>query len=246
MLPYKGIKKLMPIFQPKVFFGCAVIGCIGLAGFFGINRYKSNDHHSAVTLYKTSQQRSPQERARESFHPAAPGHIHSHGEAPHADHAAPGHTHSHGEAPHAYETDGVPNRETYPWRDAETLKNQPEMAAATQHFQQFFRLIDTDPGVSRKELEAYTALLFQSHPLTEEWNKLFFRIVQNKGGVVAEVIRFMELKKRLLIDTNPEKFATQIRYVEHLLKELKRVEKLYESEGRLETQKIPFLIEYGK
>ncbi len=126
------------------------------------------------------------------------------------------------------------------------VKNHPEMAAAAQHFRKFFKWVNTDPGAAYTELEAYTAVLFPQHPLTEEWNKLFFRIVQNKGGMVAEVIRFMELKKRLLIDTNPETFATQIRHVEHLLKELKRTEKIYESEGRLETQKIPFLIEYGK
>ncbi len=122
----------------------------------------------------------------------------------------------------------------------------PKMAAASQHFQEFFKEIDTNPEAARTELEAYTSLLFQNHPRIKDLNKLFFAIVDGKGGLVRDVISLMKLKKQMLIDTNPEGFAPNIKYVEQLLKELERIEKIYESEGRLETQKIPFVMEYGK
>jgi len=149
---------------------------------------------------------------------------------------------------HSHVQDEMRNKDTSGMGNETHIHSEfyQKMAAASQHFQKFFKEIDTNPEAARTELEAYTALLFQNHPRIEDLNKLFFDIVDDKGGLVPDVIRLMKLKKRMLIDTNPEAFARKIKYVEQLLKKLKRIEKIYESEGRLETQKIPFVMEYGK
>ncbi len=44
----------MSLFKSKVFWLCAVV-CIGIAGFLGINAYKSQSSKEAVIIYKTTQ-----------------------------------------------------------------------------------------------------------------------------------------------------------------------------------------------
>ncbi len=109
-----------------------------------------------------------------------------------------------------------------------------------EHYKAFHELLPTDPEAARAELAAFSALAFHGHPLTKEWEELFFRLSREKEGTVPEVLRLFELKKQILEDHSPEKHAKEIESLETSIKDLKSVSKLLKLQGTLDTQKMPF------
>ena len=109
-----------------------------------------------------------------------------------------------------------------------------------EHYKAFHELLPTNPEAARAELTAFSALAFHGHPLTKEWEELFFRLSREKEGTVPEVIRLFELKKQMLGDHSPEKHAKEIESLETAIKDIKSVSKLLKLQGTLDTQKMPF------
>lgn len=109
-----------------------------------------------------------------------------------------------------------------------------------EHYKAFHELLPTDPEAARAELTAFSALAFHGHPLTKEWEELFFRLCREKEGTLPEVLRFFELKKQMLEDHSPEKHAKEIEHLETAIKDIKSMSKLLKRQGNLDTQKMPF------
>ena len=109
-----------------------------------------------------------------------------------------------------------------------------------EHYKAFHELLPTDPEAARAELTAFSALAFHGHPLTKEWEELFFRLSREKEATVPEMLRLFELKKQMLEDHSPEKHAKEIENLETVLKDFKSVSKLLKLQGNLDTQKMPF------
>ena len=109
-----------------------------------------------------------------------------------------------------------------------------------EHYKAFHELLSTDPEAARAELTAFSALAFHGHPLTKEWEELFFRLSREKEGTMPEMLRLCELKKQMLEDHSPEKHAEEIESLEATIKDLKSVSKLLKLQGNLDTQKMPF------
>ena len=109
-----------------------------------------------------------------------------------------------------------------------------------EHYKAFQELLPTDPEAALAELTAFSALAFHGHPLTKEWEDLFFRLSREKEGTIPEVTRLFELKKQMMEDHSPEKHAKEIEDLETVIKDLKSVSKLLKRQGTLDTQKMPF------
>ena len=131
----------------------------------------------------------------------------------------------------------------------ETLEHYDELAKTEkvsdtktgyEYYKAFHELLPTDPEAARTELTAFSALAFHGHPLTKEWEELFFRLSREKEATVPEMLRLFELKKQMLEDHSPEKHAKEIESLETTIKDLKSVSKLLKLQGTLDTQKMPF------
>lgn len=109
-----------------------------------------------------------------------------------------------------------------------------------EHYKAFHELLPTDPEAARAELAAYSALAFHGHPLTKEWEELFFRLSREKEATLPEVLRLFELKKQMLESHSPEKHAKEIEHLETAIKDIKSMSKLLKRQGNLDTQKMPF------
>lgn len=109
-----------------------------------------------------------------------------------------------------------------------------------EHYKAFHELLRTDPEAARAELAAYSALAFHGHPLTKEWEELFFRLSREKEATLPEVLRLFELKKQMLESHSPEKHAKEIENLETAIKDIKSMSKLLKRQGNLDTQKMPF------
>lgn len=109
-----------------------------------------------------------------------------------------------------------------------------------EHYKAFHELLPTNPEAARAELTAFSALAFHGHPLTKEWEELFFRLSREKEATLPEVLRFFELKKQMLEDHSPEKHAKEIKHLETAIKDIKSMSKLLKRQGNLDTQKMPF------
>ena len=109
-----------------------------------------------------------------------------------------------------------------------------------EHYKAFHELLPTDPEAARAELTAFSTLAFHGHPLTKEWEELFFRLSREKEATVPEMLRLFELKKQMLEDHSPEKHAKEIENLETAIKDLKSMSKLLKRQGNLDTQKMSF------
>ena len=109
-----------------------------------------------------------------------------------------------------------------------------------EYYKAFHELLPTNPEAARAELAAFSALAFHGHPLTKEWEELFFRLSREKEATVPEITRLFELKKQMLKDHSPEKHAKEIENLETVIKDLKSMSKLLKRQGTLDTQKMPF------
>ena len=109
-----------------------------------------------------------------------------------------------------------------------------------EHYKTFHELLPTDPEAARAELTAFSTLAFHGHPLTKEWEELFFRLSREKEATVPEMLRLFELKKQMLKDHSPEKHAKEIENLETAIKDLKSMSKLLKRQGNLDTQKMSF------
>ena len=109
-----------------------------------------------------------------------------------------------------------------------------------EHYKAFHELLPTDPEAARAELAAYSGLAFHGHPLTKEWEELFFRLSREKEATLPEVLRLFELKKQMLESHSPEKHAKEIEHLETAIKDIKSMSKLLKRQGNLDTQKMPF------
>ena len=109
-----------------------------------------------------------------------------------------------------------------------------------EHYKAFHELLPTDPEAARAELAAYSDLAFHGHPLTKEWEELFFRLSREKEATLPEVLRLFELKKQMLESHSPEKHAKEIEHLETAIKDIKSMSKLLKRQGNLDTQKMPF------
>ena len=109
-----------------------------------------------------------------------------------------------------------------------------------EHLHAFHELLQTDPKAARAELASFSALAFHGHPLTKEWEELFFRLSREKEGMIPEIIRFLELKKQMLKDHSPEKHAKEIENLETAIEDIKPLAEFLERQGTLNTQKTRF------
>ena len=109
-----------------------------------------------------------------------------------------------------------------------------------EHYKAFQELLATDPEAARAELTAFSALAFHGHPLTKEWEELYFRLSREKEATVPEMLRLFELKKQMLEDHSPEKHVKEIDNLETVIRDLKSMSKLFKRQGNLDTQKMPF------
>lgn len=109
-----------------------------------------------------------------------------------------------------------------------------------EYYKAFHELLPTDPEAARAELAAYSGLAFHGHPLTKEWEELFFRLSREKEATLPEVLRLFELKKQMLESHSPEKHAKEIEHLETAIKDIKSMSKLLKRQGNLDTQKMPF------
>ena len=109
-----------------------------------------------------------------------------------------------------------------------------------EHYKAFHELLPTDPEAARAELASFSALAFHGHPLTKEWEELFFRLSREKEGTFPEIIRLLELKKQMLKDHSLEKHAKEIEHLETAIKDLKPISKLLKRQGTHNTQKMRF------
>ena len=109
-----------------------------------------------------------------------------------------------------------------------------------EHYKAFHELLSTAPEAARVELTAFSALAFHGHPLTKEWEELFFRLSREKEGTIPEMLRLFELKKQMLEDHSPEKHTKEIENLETVIKDIKSMSKLLKRQGNLDTQKMPF------
>lgn len=130
------------------------------------------------------------------------------------------------------------------WSLSDEEKKQRKIAM--QHFKNFLEHLTTDPESARTELDSYATIIFENHPLTEEWKKLCFRIVRDKGGNVPDILRFIELRKQMLTDQDPARYAKEIKGLGVFLISLKRIAQKFERQGILETEKIPFNLKLAK
>ena len=78
----------------------------------------------------------------------------------------------------------------------ELLKTEKDSDTKTgyEHYKAFHELLPTDPEAAHAELAAFSALAFHGHPLTKEWEELFFRLSREKEGTVPEVLRLFEFR----------------------------------------------------
>ena len=142
-----------------------------------------------------------------------------------------------------FEDAGSPTPETHE-QDKQKESSKTEKVSDTktghEHYKAFHELLPTNPEAARAELTAFSALAFHGHPLTKEWEELFFRLSREKEATVPEVTRLFELKKQMLKDHSPEKHAKEIENLETVIKDLKSMSKLLKRQGTLDTQKMPF------
>ena len=142
-----------------------------------------------------------------------------------------------------FEDAGSPTPETHE-QDKQKESSKTEKISDTktghEHYKAFHELLPTNPEAARAELTAFSALAFHGHPLTKEWEDLFFRLSREKEATVPEVTRLFELKKQMLKDHSPEKHAKEIENLETVIKDLKSMSKLLKRQGTLDTQKMPF------
>lgn len=118
---------------------------------------------------------------------------------------------------------------------------EKEEPMARPHMEKFYELVSTDPEVARKELDTYAAMLYQGHPLKEEWVELMFRIGSEGEATISDITRLLEMSKRIRTDMDPEKYAKEIRGFTDSLEQLKLMAKFYERDGMTDA-KIPFSI----
>jgi len=109
-----------------------------------------------------------------------------------------------------------------------------------QHYKNFFNRLATDKAAAQTELDAFAALAFQGHPQTAAWKSLFFRLALEKEGTVTEILQLHELKKQMLMDIDSKKHAKEIKSLESAVKQLTSIEKLFEQQGTLATEKVTF------
>lgn len=128
--------------------------------------------------------------------------------------------------------------------ESELSDVEKEAQIAAQHMEKFAELITTDPEAARKELEMCAAVVYQGHPLTEEWVEFMFRMGSEGGATVSEMTRFLEMSKQIRTDMDPEKYAKEIKGLEDSLAQLKMMAKMYERDGRADA-KIPFNLNSG-
>ena len=127
-----------------------------------------------------------------------------------------------------------------------SAEEKKQQKIASQHFKNFLEHLTTNPESARTELDSYATIIFQNHPLTEEWKKLCFRIVRDKEGNVPDMLRFIEIRKQMLIDQDPARYAKEIKGLSVFLISLKRIAQKFERQGILETEKIPFNLKITK
>ena len=125
-------------------------------------------------------------------------------------------------------------------KESSKTKKDSNTKTGYEHQKAFHELLPTDPEAARAELATFSALAFHGHPLTKEWEELFFRLSREKEATVPEALRLFELKKQMLEDHSPEKHAKEIESLEASIKALKSVSKLLKLQGTLDTQKMPF------
>ena len=109
-----------------------------------------------------------------------------------------------------------------------------------EHYKAFHELLPANPEAARVELAAFSALAFHGHPLTKEWEELYFRLSREKEATVPEMLQLFELKKQMLEDHSPEKHVKEIENLDTVIKDLKSMSKLLKRQGNLDTQKMPF------
>ena len=120
-----------------------------------------------------------------------------------------------------------------PEEDSDTKTGQ-------EHYKAFHELLPTDTEAARAELASFSALAFHGHPLTKEWEGLFFRLSREKEATFPEVIRLLELKRQMLKDHSPEKHAKEIENLETAIKDFKPISELLKRQGTHNTQKMRF------
>ena len=116
-------------------------------------------------------------------------------------------------------------------------------AIAEQHLTNFRELLPTENKAAVAELDTYTALMFENHPLIEEWQKIYIPIVRNQGGLLPEIIRLVELEKQMLTETDAQKHKKKIKTLESIEESTRFIAKMFQRQGILDTKFVPFTFE---
>lgn len=76
----------------------------------------------------------------------------------------------------------------------------------------FHQLLKTDANAARAELQKVAPIMFDGHPLVDEWIPLYFRIIREGTEYLSDIKRIHELEIRMLMAIDTEKHAEQIQY----------------------------------
>ncbi len=126
-------------------------------------------------------------------------------------------------------------------RDTKGLKNHGWNDEALQSLAVFQSLLAIDIEAARAEISKISKIRFGSHPLTDEWSELFFRLYRDKKGNVLDVRRYFELETQLLSDVDAETYAEGIQEYQVALKQIDLLIEMIRSQGgALETAEADF------
>ena len=115
--------------------------------------------------------------------------------------------------------------------DTKDPKNYGWDDEALQHLAVFRSLLSTDVEEARAEITKIAQIRFGTHPLADEWSKLFFRLYRDRKGSTLDMRRYWELEMQLLSDVDAKAYAEGIRDYQLGLKQIDVIIKMISSQG---------------
>ncbi len=116
-------------------------------------------------------------------------------------------------------------------RDTKAAEDHGWNDEVLQHLVMFQSLLSTDIEAAHTKIAEIAKIRFGSHPLTDEWSELFFRLYRDRKGHVLDVKRYWELEIQLLSDIDSETYAKGIQEYQLGMKQIDLLIKMIESQG---------------
>ncbi len=108
-------------------------------------------------------------------------------------------------------------------------------------YKTFFQLVADNKEAANAMLDIYALISFENHPLSKEWKTLFYQLCRNQEATHSEASRLFELRKQMLTDNDPKKYAKEIKRLSGMLNKMKLTQKLLERHGEAD-EKFPFTV----